>query len=44
MLAYFNHLLSILSCRQSIMQNQREYGFADVREAVPVILDFLVAT
>lgn len=44
MLGYFNHLLSILSYRQSIMQNQHEYGFADVHEAAFVILDFLVVT
>lgn len=44
MLGYFNHPLSRLSYRQSIMQNQHENGFADVREAVLVILDFLAVT
>lgn len=40
MLGYFNHLLSVLSHRKSIMKNQHECGFSDGYEAVPVILDF----
>lgn len=34
MLGYFNHLLSVLSHRKSIMKNQHECGFSDGYEAV----------